>query len=142
MRNVSRFQIYLPQVLRLKKEVPLRPHTVTAKSSLWCSINEDCDNALQLEVQARVVLLCKLRCILFLTVFTGSLSNYICSFNNKSDSLISISQVIFKVPCTNTKVLHSLPYQTVFDFLSERHSKLSGFISDITNIQRSVLWII
>ncbi len=54
---------------------------------------------------------------------------FVCSFKKKYSLLFLPLCQSFSVeaPC----ILHALPSQTVFDFLSQRHNKLCHFISDI-----------
>ncbi len=71
------------------------------------------------------VLLFTTRCMFFFTVIT-------CLFalsKGGTRSLSSLSADCFSMEAPY--ILHALPSQTVFDFLSQWHNKLCHFISDI-----------
>ncbi len=103
MRNVSRFC--------------LRARTLAVESCIWCSGNGLCGKCSYATVQNEVHIL----------FHCQDLS--VCSLRRKYSFLFFPFCQSFSVEAPY--ILHALPSQTVFDFLSQRHNKLCQFISDI-----------
>ncbi len=102
MRNVSRFR--------------LSAHTLAVESSIWRGGNGHCDKRSCADVQNEVHVL-----------FHCEGLN-VCS---QKDVLVPFFPFCQSFSAEAPYILHALPSQIVFDFLSQRHNKLCHFISDI-----------
>ncbi len=106
MRNVSRFCLHA--------------------QLLWW--NPSSGAAEMVTATSALVLLSKMRCTFYFTVKTC-----LCALSERS--ICSISPFCQSFSVEAPYILHALPSQTVFDFLSQWHKKLchNDYISDITD---------
>ncbi len=101
MRDVSRFH--------------LQEHTLAVESSIWRGGNDHWNKCAAVQDEVHVFFHCQ--------------DLFVCSLRGKYSLLFIPFCQSFSTEAPS--ILHALPSQTVFDFLSQRHNKLCYFISDI-----------